>query len=183
MHYIDHSNTQNLIKKKRVIFSYDSFFDRIFSNVFALFLSIPTGMGAFLYLKTSIEKSENPTYPILFFLVFLLFIVSIIFLQINTKKLTRIKGVNRSTNRKTIKNLANTLQWQLIKHSQDLSILHKPVTFSSLDWGKNLYIIYDNNDILICCISFGKYDVVSPFHWFSNKRIVNLVKKEFIKLN
>jgi hypothetical protein len=94
-------------------------------------------------------------------------------------KLQRIKGLSRGKNSNFIKKIAKRNKWNISENNQHISIINFSWKETGTDWGKQITILYDKNEILVNCISFGLYSSPSPFHWFANRRKVNKLIKEF----
>lgn len=181
MYFLDTSKLSKMKEKGKVILSYHSIFNRIMDYFILSLIVLGILSASLMNLVNTIHQSESLTSAILLFLMALLFALFIVNALINTKKLTRLQGAKRSTNRRMIKELAEEWEWEILIHSHDISILRKPLSSFSLEWGRSLYIIYDKNDILICCLTFGRSDSISLFHGFQNRNYVKQVKEVLSK--
>jgi len=98
---------------------------------------------------------------------------------LNLDRLKRINGTLKDQNRKAIKNLTESLGWTLQIHNQQVSVLSPPWSWFSTNWGRQVVVIYDRQDILINSTSYGLHDMKSPFHWFGNRKLEKIVKDNF----
>lgn len=100
---------------------------------------------------------------------------------INLDRLKRISGTLKERNREAIKDLTEKLGWNLQIHNQQVSVLSPPWSWFSTNWGRQIVVIYDRQDILINSTSYGLHDLKSPFHWFGNRKLERIVKDNFEK--
>jgi len=98
---------------------------------------------------------------------------------INLDRLKRISGTLKDRNREAIKNLTEKLGWNLKIHNQQVSVLSPPWSWFSTNWGRQIVVIYDRQDILINSTSYGLHDLKSPFHWFGNRKLEKIIKDNF----
>jgi len=73
---------------------------------------------------------------------------------INLDRLKRISGILKERNRKAIKDLTENLGWNLQVHNQQISVLSPPWSWFSTNWGRQIVVIYDRQDILINSTSY-----------------------------
>jgi hypothetical protein len=141
-------------------------------------------IGMFLFIVImefylSLNKNESIGLflsLLIFTLIFSAFIVYSIF---NVYTLKRIRGISRGKNSNLIKKIVKKNNWDMSANDQQISIINFSWRDSGTDCGKQMTILYDRNDILVNCISFGFFSSPSPFHWFANQRKVNKLKTEF----
>ncbi|WGF94014.1 hypothetical protein [Aequorivita marisscotiae] len=98
---------------------------------------------------------------------------------INLDRLKRISGTLKDGNREAVKNLTEKLGWTLQIHNQQVSILSPAWSWFSTNWGRQIVVIYDRQDILINSTSYGLHDLKSPFHWFGNRKLEKIIKDNF----
>lgn len=116
---------------------------------------------------------------------FTFFIVSIIiggllfYSTINLNKLKRIKGGLKKQNRNGIMKLSEKLGWEILQHNEKLAVLKPSWSLGSLDWGQQIIVLYNRQDILINSTTYGAYDIKSPFHWFVNRKNEKKLKLQF----
>jgi hypothetical protein len=91
----------------------------------------------------------------------------------------RISGLSRGKNSNLIKKVAEKNNWSIQSTNQEMTIINISRQEFGSYGGKQMTILYDDNDILANCISFGVGSSPSPFHWFANKKNVNKLKTEF----
>lgn len=95
-------------------------------------------------------------------------------------KLTKINGEQKDLNREAVKLTAESFNWRVAHHNnQQFSILIYPWKHSSTNWGREIVVIYDRQDILINCLIFGLHDLKSPFHRGSYLRISKQLTQKF----
>ncbi len=105
----------------------------------------------------------------------------LLFYSINSlDKLKRISGTLKERNRQAIKDLTEKLGWTLQIHNQQVSVLSPPWSWFSTNWGRQIVVIYDRQDILVNATSYGLH-VKSPFHWFGNRKLERILKDNFEK--
>ena len=171
-------DTLEMIEKKRLKFESFSFFEQVleYLPLILIFGGLTYIAGRFLY--ANLIKQQNLLFAIVIFLLVLLLSFFVIYSRINATKLTRIKGINRSKNRAYIKTFSKKHSWELSVHNQDYSVLYKPWSWKSVDWGKNIFILYDKHDLLVCSIRYTRHYTISPFHRFANRKTTKRIKKE-----
>ena len=125
-------------------------------------------------------KNNNSIELSLIFLIASISIASLLmYWTRNIHTLIRIKGLSRVKNSKIVKRIAKENNWNVSSSNKDLTIIYFDWNMGSTDWGKEMTILYDKNDILVNCISYGLNSNPSPFHWAANERKVNTLKTEF----
>lgn len=149
--------------------------ETLFHMMFALFLPFISGMQ----LYSDITKNKSLELSLTFFIVSILISYLLIYSIINIHSLKRVKGLSRGKNLSQIKKIAENNTWNISSTNQQITIIDFSWQDSGTDWGKQMTILYDKNDILVNCISFGAFSSPSPFHWFANKRKVNKLITEF----
>lgn len=133
-----------------------------------------------LEFNSDLTKNQPIGMSLTFLILSLTFSYLLIYSILNLNTLKRIKGLSRGQNTNLIKKIAEKNNWNIYSSNQQMIILNLNWKESGgFDWGKQLTIIYDVNDILANCISFGLHSSPSPFHWFANKRKINKLKTEF----
>lgn len=125
-------------------------------------------------------NNNNPITNSLLFLIFS-FVLSSFFVYsiINITSLKRVKGLSRSKNSGIVKKIAENNNWYISSSDQQITTIHFSWRETLTDWGKQITIIYDKDDILVNCISFGMHSSPSPLHWFANRRKVNQLTTAF----
>jgi hypothetical protein len=144
-----------------------------------IFMAFP--FASIMKLNSDFNKNEPITLSLLFLVLAITLSSLFIYSIINLNSLKRINGLSRGKNSSLIKKIAKHNNWNISSSNQQITIIHFSRQDVGTDWGKQITILYDKNDILVNCISFGINSDPSPFHWFANKRKVNKLKKEFEK--
>ncbi|WP_435414565.1 hypothetical protein [Polaribacter aestuariivivens] len=129
----------------------------------------------------NIEKSK-PFGWTLFFLIVVIIIISLgIISFLNSKKLEKLEGITQSENTKILKKIVNRNRWKLFEENKNLNIINISFLDTKTDYGKQIIVLYKKNDILINCTSFAFGKTPNPYSWFSNKKMVEKFKTEFIE--
>lgn len=147
-----------------------------------LMLVIAFPFIAIMELNSDLNKNDSIGVSIFFLISSLILSSLMIYSIFNLNSLKRISGLSRGKNSNLIKQISKKNNWNIQSTNQQMTIINFSCQSSGTDWGKQMTIIYDENDILVNCISFGINSSPSPFHWFSNKRKVNKLKTEFKNL-
>jgi len=155
--------------------SFDHLIDWLF--YLPLISVLPIVSGNFLF--TQLKKSDNPNLGIIY-LVFALVITGFLTYSIfNLNRLKPVNGISPQQNRQFIKNSIYNLNWKIKQDEVSLTIALVPWNWLSTHWGQQIVIIYDQEKILINCTTLLLYDIRSPFHWFTNRRLERILSKEF----
>lgn len=163
----------------KLIFSRNPNFGKISEII--LWIAI-IGMFPFISVMNLIRNFENKEsllIPILYLIISVIFGYLFFYSLLSIDKLKRIKGISGSKNRNIITEIGKELNWETQRHNQQITVLTKNWNWSSTNWGRQIVIIYDQKDILINCVTFGKYGIKSPFHWFSGRKIEKELKTKF----
>jgi hypothetical protein len=174
-HKIDISKsikTGRLIKKTWLI---EPIYDFLF---YTLVVGIPPFIFG-LYLLDGIKSKSNLTEPLLLFILSIILAAYLFSTVLGLDKLTRINGEQKDLNREAIKLTAESLYWKVAQHNQQFTILIPPWKLSSTNWGREIVVIYDGQDVLINCLTFGLADLKSPFHRGSNFRMSKQLTEKF----
>jgi hypothetical protein len=134
---------------------------------------------AFLEFYFDLDKNESIVLSLLLLTLSLTISALLIYSIVKVNSLKRINGLSRGKNSILIKKIAESNNWNISSSNQQITIIDFSWQDVGTDWGKQMTILYDENDILVNCISFGLNSIPSPFHWFANKRKVNKLKVEF----
>ncbi|MFY0603204.1 MAG: hypothetical protein JXQ93_04595 [Flavobacteriaceae bacterium] len=178
MLYLSGLEINNSKKNEKLQFSNYSFWGKFFEYTLIIIMSLVLPLITFLNLVHKINNGGSLLWPTTYLIITLSVFFLIIYSRIKSLQLKRVKGNSRSKNRTHINAIAEEMNWEILRHDQQITILSKKWTWTSTNWGRSIFILYDKKDILICCITYGKHQMISPFHWFSNKKIEKkLVKK------
>jgi hypothetical protein len=150
------------------------------------FLTYVVLVGAYpfisgLFFFDQLEKGDYLVGASILFALSLILGGLLLYSIINLDRLKRISGTLKERDRETIKDLTEKLGWNLQIHNQQLSILSPPWSWLSTNWGRQIVVIYDRQDILINSTSYGLHDLKSPFHWFGNRKLERIVRDNFEK--
>ena len=180
MHFLNNIDIEKIKANGCLRFSDTSRLEIIIEYWLLIMLSGSPLFIASLNLFSKVKNDQNLLVPSLLFCLALSFFYVIMYARLNSLKLRKVEGYNRSKNRKLIKKISTEIDWELKRHNQEISILHKDWSFTSLDWGKDLFIIYEKEVLFICCVTYTKNGMISPFHWFQNRRIENELLEKLI---
>lgn len=97
--------------------------------------------------------------------------------KINT--LTCVKGISEYENSQIVKEIALKNDWKIHSSNPQMMVIKFSSLDSGTDWGKQMTILYDGNDILVNCISFALGSTPSPFHLFANRKKISKLNAEF----
>ncbi|MBL4587031.1 MAG: hypothetical protein JKX84_08260 [Flavobacteriales bacterium] len=166
-------------EEEKLIFPRKSIFDNLIDIFFWVMI-----IGIFPFISAiniirKFENNESIVIPILYLLISVALGCLCIYSLRYSDKLKRIRGISGNENRRAIKEIGTELKWESERHNQQITVLSKDWSWYSANWGRQIVIIYDRKDILINCITFMRYGMRSPFHWFSSRRIEKGLKEKF----
>jgi hypothetical protein len=169
----------NILKtrEKRKLIYRESFFFRILDTLFAYVL---ISMIPFLSIINIYHNGFSES-SIIYLLLSILLYGFLVYSTINVTKLRSFHGIDYTENRKRILKILEKTDWKINVNRSNLIIANENFHLLSWDWGKELVIIFEKNEILINCISFGQSQMKSPFHWFVNRKRENEIIREFEK--
>ena len=174
-------NPINIPKSKQLekLVIEQSIFDKILENFAGLLM-------VFVWLYIAVLKfyfdliNGKPIGLALVLLIFTITLTALLFYSIRKLYvLKRINGISISQNKTLIMKIGEKNNWKIDSTNKQMTIINFSWKDVGTDWGKQMTILYDRNDILVNCISFGLHSTPSPFHWFANKRKVNKLRVEF----
>ncbi|MEE9408709.1 MAG: hypothetical protein V3V28_11620 [Polaribacter sp.] len=169
----------NISKKAEKLITRQWFIEKLFEYLLPLTLVSIFPFMTTMKLFSNLNKKEPIGLSILL-LIFTYIISGIMIYSIfNMYKLNRIKGISRGKNSSLLKKIAEKNKWNISDINQQILIINFSWQDFGTNWGKQLTILFDGNDILVNCISFGLHSMPSPFHWFASKRKLNKLKMEF----
>lgn len=172
-------NEINILKtreKRKLIYREAQFF-RILDSLFVYFIiSVIPFLGFINIYRNGLSESS-----FIFLLLAIIFYGFLVYSAINVTKLRSFHGIDYTENRKHILKILEKTDWKIDVNRSDLIIAQEDYHILSWDWGKELVIIFEKNEILINCISFGRSQMKSPFHWFVNRKRENEIMIKFEK--
>ena len=172
----DEINILKTREKRKLIYK-ESVFFRILDTLFAYVL-----ISIFPFLSIiNIYHNGFSERSIIYLLLSIILYGFLVYSTINITKLRSFQGIDCLENRKRILKILEKTNWEVRTNRSDLVIAHEDFHLLSWDWGKELVIIFEKNEILINCISFGQSQMKSPFHWFVNRKRENEIISEFEK--
>ena len=130
---------------------------------------------------SDLTKNESFGLSLFLLILSLLLFIGVIYSIKNINTTERIKGIHKNKNKLLISEIIKNNNWNILEENKNMTSINFLWKDGVTDWGKKLTIFYVEKDILVNCISYGRYSKPSPFHWFANKRKVNKLKKEFEK--
>lgn len=156
--------------KGQVIFEEHWFFS-IFDFVCTAFM-----MGVIVYATfMNINKNGYSIFSISFLLFSVILFYMVFYSLLNNSRLRTLNGISDEKNRLLTMGIVTTLNWNIKRNNSQYIVLWKDYDWFSWDFGKQIIIIFSDNKIFINCLSFGRGNLKSPFHWFVNRRIENRI--------
>lgn len=148
------------------------------------FLAYAFLIGAFpfssgLFFLQKLENGYNIVNPSVLLGISIFFGGLLLYSVINLNRLKRIKGIAKAQNQQAIKKVAKKHGWKLDSHNHRISIISLPWNWLSTNFGREIFIIYDQQDILINTTTYGQYQSKSPLHWFGNRKTEKIIKDSF----
>jgi len=169
---LESKKNDKLVFKKSL---FEKFSDLLIEIPIIVFIPILCGFALFKKITT-----EEPFAGTLILFVLCLTLSGLIIYSISTlNSLERIKGNSRGQNSKEIKDIVEKNNWKIYSNNQQMTIINFSWKETGTDWGKQMTILYDQEDILVNCTSYGLLSTPSPFHWFANRKKVSKLKSEF----
>ncbi|WMI68237.1 hypothetical protein [Mangrovimonas sp. YM274] len=145
--------------------------------------TISTGIFPFIsgiFFFDQLEKGESLFGASILFGLSIILSGLLLYSIINIDRLKRINGILKNNNQQAIKNLTEKLGWTLQIHNQKVSILSPPGNWFSINWTKQIVVIYDRQDILINSTSYGGLnEMKSHMDWFGNRKLEKVLKNYF----
>lgn len=141
--------------------------------VFGLLLMSIAEFNSFL------TKNESATWSLILSFSLVVLNSFLIYSIVNMSSLKRINGLSRGKNFNLIKKVAHKNNWNISLTNQQLTIINLSKRDSGTYYGNQITILYDGEDILVNCITFGSFSTPSPFHWFTNKRKIDKLVTDF----
>ncbi|PZW37030.1 hypothetical protein LX95_02892 [Mesonia algae] len=143
---------------------------------------LPYFFGYQNFKQINLEKMETIIIPILYLTSSIL--IAFCYFQLN--KLKRCKNIIIGNNKNLIKNYLKDLverrEWTIIENNDKVDILEIPFHDRATGWDKRITILYDKNDLLINCSTFGWGGVKLPIDLFCNRyledRLIERMQKK-----
>ncbi|MFY9241691.1 MAG: hypothetical protein WAO74_01545 [Polaribacter sp.] len=165
--------------KAEKIVTRELFIEKLINYLFPLVHILIFPSIAIMGMISNLIKNESIKLYLFLSVISLIISGFLIYSVFSVYKFQRIKGLSRGKNSNFIKKIAKRNKWNISENNQHISIINFSWRETGTDWGKQITILYDKNEILVNCISFVLYSSPSPFHWFANKRKINKLIKEF----
>jgi len=146
-------------------------------NYSALIFSFP--LSSALLLFAQINREGNLFYVTNLLIATILFCGFLLYSVLNLNKLRRVPGVSKELNIELTTEIAGKLGWKIITRDQQLLIANPSGRRFSSNWGRQVVIIYDKQDVLINSTYYGLHDFKSPFHWFGNRKLERQLIERF----
>ncbi|UPQ78035.1 hypothetical protein M0M57_10355 [Flavobacterium azooxidireducens] len=160
------------------IFRKSSLINRTLDLLYNLFFILSFPFLAFFNLINTL-KTENSFYAIMFFIV--TFLISLLFFYafVNINKLRKIEGLSQKENKQLILQIVEELEWKIYRDNIQFTHATSDWNCLSFDYGKEIIVIYENGNILVNCITYGRFDTKLFFYWFVNRKKENEIIEEF----
>lgn len=146
-----------------------------------LFLVYPFSVVFYIY--TKIQNSEDVPYLAIANLIISIIIAFGFFYALKrTTRFERIKGLQINENRTMVEKLVARHKWKERRKSKTLLIVSPHWDYLSFNWGRQFNFLFDKNDIYINVVSFGRFDLVSPFHYFADRHKEKQIIQELTEM-
>ena len=170
-------NVEKSIEKNKIVF-YEDWLDKLvflFEDLFIFLISFVIPVLLFLWLYKDIS-----VFIAFLFLVFgLSFSFFILYSLLNNRKLKKIKRKPKANIKHVVSNYIKEKNWKVLVREKNYIKVNVHDKNSGFHCGRNMYIIFSENDILINSSTIGHSGNLLPYHWFGNRRIENEFRKEF----
>ena len=113
------------------------------------------------------------------FLMMVAILIGFLFIRrlLEVDKLERISGIDFKRNRSVIREIVHQTDWEVIDDNQNYLLANLPT--GPWAWRRQLFILFDQRDILINSTTFGLHDLKSPFHYLGNKKATEYIIRGF----
>ncbi len=163
------------IRKK----SFSSSINTTFESITFLFIIIFPPFIAYIILRNNIEAQASFLLPLVFLIFYIPFSLVSLYHFLSPDRLKKVRGTDTSINRKISKEISEEFLWDIQKQHSKIIISKEYRNW--YHWGRQFVIIYDQKDIFIKCITFGRYSMQSPLNWFGNWKTEKRFKKRFLE--
>ena len=157
-----------------------SIYDKIYEVFIMSFIIGSIPFSSSMFLLNAIKNNKPILIPLIILFVAITICSFLIYSLLTINKLKKVKGISGNKNRSIVKEISNDINWDIQRHNQQITVLNKNWTWTSTNWGRQLIVIYDKEDILIDCITYAQHGMKSPFHWFSSRRVEKKLRNNFI---
>jgi len=93
--------------------------------------------------------------------------------------LQNVKGFSLEQNSNIVNELITSNKWETQFTNHQLEIVEIPHSKTFAGYNQQIIIFYNENDLLINCISFAKGKEPNPFKYYSNKKVLKKFSKDF----
>lgn len=156
------------VETRRIVFDQSKWAKR-WGLVFPLFfgmaiLYIPSTM---LWASLSGFEHADSLQTSLAFLIGAIAFMALLALRFRkVLRLRTIIGTDAASNRTKVQEIFQDSGWKLAYNNRQFLVAATSVGFTH--WGRQFSVIFVKEKILINCVSFGLFHLVSPFHFFSD---------------
>ncbi len=164
-------NLEKSIKSNKLI--YNSLISKVTEIIYmiALFGSLIYMFTIESFLKIEINCIETLIIPVITIII----CASIIYWYLKNDKLYREKNILNDENKLIIEKylfqLTEQREWSFTKNSEYLKIMNIPMWEIQIGLYSKLYLIYDNDDLLLNFSSYGFFGLKFPFNYICNRNI------------
>ena len=170
-------DVQESINKNKLVF-HKNLFDKIISIFGKVFIVLCILFTSFFIFLGEIKNNNLLIASIILFFGITLIIVFLFILKSN-KDLKLIKGKSKHNNIYRIKNFIKKKNYSVLRKEQNYIKIEIHNMFSGFHWGRNMYIVFNDDNILINASTIDPFGFIIPFHFFGNRKIENKFLKEF----
>lgn len=134
---------------------------------------------AFINIKRSLNIGGDIFFSTFLFIITLILAILFFYALININKLRKVKGISPKENKAVITTILEEFEWKLYRNNIQFTQATFDWNWFSFDYGKEIIILYENENILINCVSYGRWDLKLFSHWFINRKKENQIIREF----
>ena len=165
-------NSKKSLTQNRLIFD-KSYVFKVLENFHFLILIIFPFSLSIGFLLVQLHVKNSILLPLSVICLFIsAFIARLIIIQIKKSyKFRKTTGVDKEINMKLVEDICLTNKWKILasdNHSHVIKIENTQIGYHT---GRELFIMYQDTDIFLRCLTYGTYDIVHPFHWISQREI------------
>lgn len=154
---------------------------KVFDFLLNLFFILSFPFIAFINWKRSLTTGDI-LFSTFLFIIALSLALLFFYALLNINKLRKVKGISPKDNKALITTILEEFEWELYRNNIQFTQATIDWSWISFDYGKEIVVIYENENILINCVSYGRGDLKLFTHWFINRKKENEIIKEFEKI-
>lgn len=138
-----------------------------------LIIAFPAISLSMLYGSIKFNWIQDSLLPVLISQLVAFGISSFLIIRLLTMDNLIVAKGNIENNRSWIQEICKDLEYGVVTNNKNyLVAVLKPGLFA---WHRYIYVIYDDDKVLINCITYGLHGLKSPFHRMIDKKIINKI--------